>query len=177
MIVDALTACVARTSEPMILTMKNRFLCCMRKDFNYLMHWLIALLGHQHQRYCLWIKDFCVKWGRISITCVMSMWRNDMNSKYIFMVPKDNDEALYNLIHVVLIPLKRIVLFVANPTAMQRSQVQNEHRMHSTKFSLLKCFICYKRSNFVHWKIPILTRTPILMWIIVFIPLSTGIWT
>ena len=28
----------------------------------------------------------CFTWGRISITCVMSMWRNDRNCKYMYVL-------------------------------------------------------------------------------------------
>ena len=37
----------------------------------------------------------CPTWGRISTTCVMSMWRNDMKCKYMFLFP------LKNLAHIL----------------------------------------------------------------------------
>ena len=33
---------------------------------------------------------FCLTWARISTTCVMSMWRNGIKHKYIFLFPLKN---------------------------------------------------------------------------------------
>ena len=59
-IADALAPCIARTLAPMISTI----------DY--------ASVGP------------CLTWGRISTTCVMSMWKNDIKCKYMFMLPLNN---------------------------------------------------------------------------------------
>ena len=43
--------------------------------------------GHQHPWYwlCRIGTSSCLAWGRISTTCVLSMWRNDMKCKYMFL--------------------------------------------------------------------------------------------
>ena len=38
--------------------------------------------------YVEWVGP-CLIWGRISTTCVISMWRNDMKCKYLFYVPSE----------------------------------------------------------------------------------------
>ena len=35
-----------------------------------------------------WVSP-CLIWGRISTTCAISMWRNDIQCKYIFYVPSE----------------------------------------------------------------------------------------
>ena len=54
-----------------------------------LMPWLLASPGQQQQRYWLCeIGKFWFSLGRISATCVLLVWRNGMNCKYIFIVPR-----------------------------------------------------------------------------------------
>ena len=36
-----------------------------------------------------WVSS-CLTWGRISTTCLMSMWRNEINCRYICMFPVEN---------------------------------------------------------------------------------------
>ena len=56
------------------------------------MPWLLVSPGHQHPWFWLcrigkFLGCFFFTWGRISTTCVMSVWRNYINCSYIFMPP------------------------------------------------------------------------------------------
>ena len=58
-----------------------------------LMPWLLMSPGHQQPWY--WLRyvekvGSCLIWGRISTTCIISMWRNDTKCKYMFMFPLKN---------------------------------------------------------------------------------------
>ena len=58
-----------------------------------LMPWL--LMSPEHQQPWYWLCRIgrffsCLVWGRISTTCVISMWRNDTKCKYMFMFPLKN---------------------------------------------------------------------------------------
>ena len=50
-----------------------------------LMPWLLASPEHQQPWYWLEQVGPCLTWERTSNTCVISMWRNDMKCKYMFM--------------------------------------------------------------------------------------------
>ena len=55
------------------------------------MSWLLASPGHQQPWYW-WCRmgRFLSYWGRVSTTCVISMWSNDIKCKYMFMFPLQN---------------------------------------------------------------------------------------
>ena len=53
-----------------------------------LMSWLLTSPGHQQPWY--WLCRISLVWGRISTTCVLSMWKNDTKCKYMFMSPHKN---------------------------------------------------------------------------------------
>ena len=61
MAADALASCIARTSAATILTTE----------------------------YAEWVGP-CLTWGMISTTYVISMWRNDIKCKYMFLFPLKN---------------------------------------------------------------------------------------
>ena len=53
-----------------------------------LMPWLLTSPGHQQPWHWLCrISRSGLTWGRILTTCVISMWRNDIKCKYMFMFP------------------------------------------------------------------------------------------
>ena len=57
-----------------------------------LMPWLLTLPGHQQPWYWLYVQHVGpgLTWGRISSTCVISMWSNDIKCEYMFMFPLKN---------------------------------------------------------------------------------------
>ena len=55
----------------------------------------------------------CLIWGRISTTCVISMWRNDTKCEYMFMFPLKN-LARKGLMNYVLLLLLNVVWSIAD---------------------------------------------------------------
>ena len=70
------------------------YLCLIRLISWLLMPWLLMSPGHQQPWY--WLYSICRSlsylrtWGRILGTCVISVWRNDIKCKYIFMFTLKN---------------------------------------------------------------------------------------
>ena len=68
-----------------------RYLGLTRSISWLLMPWLLTSPGHQQPWYWLCkIGRFLSYLGRISTTCVISMWRNDTKCKYMFMFTLKN---------------------------------------------------------------------------------------
>ena len=88
------------------------------------MPWLFASPGHQHSWY--WLCRISI-WGRISTTCVMLIWRNDIKCKYMFLVP------LKNLACEGLI----LVQFWLRETAQIWLKLDLLHRRNGIKFGSL----------------------------------------
>ena len=54
-----------------------------------LMPWLLTSPRHQQPCYFVYVEyvGHCLTWGRILSTCVISIWKNDIICKYMFMLP------------------------------------------------------------------------------------------
>ena len=57
-----------------------------------LMPWLLASLGYQRPWYFVGLMGLCLPWGRISTTCLISVWLNVSKCQYMLVFPQYNSK-------------------------------------------------------------------------------------